>query len=281
MDMSTGIRRYFVSFTCSFVGGFIPYPLMDKNISIKYVTRSDGVRLAYRFREGQKDAPTVVFLSGYHSDMEGTKAVAVDGYCAAHHIPCLRLDYSGHGQSGGEFRDGTIGEWTIDALTVIRQVTRGPLIIIGSSMGGWIGLLVARQIPERIRAYIGVSAAPDFTDWVWHSGMDDAARELCRRQGYIATPDGDVMTLRLFEEGAQHLLLKAPLVVPFPVMFLHGAMDTEVPVAIAEKLAQILVAPSVQKTIIPDGTHRLARDTDITALLQLVAQALVNPPANP
>lgn len=103
---------------------------MDTNISIEYAARPDGVRLAYRYRAGRKDAPTVVFLSGYHSDMEGTKAVAVDDYCAAHNIACLRLDYSGHGQSDGRFSDGTIGEWTADALMVIREVTQGPLLIV-------------------------------------------------------------------------------------------------------------------------------------------------------
>ncbi len=249
---------------------------MDTNLPVEYVLRPDGVRLAYQFRRGRMDIPTVVFLSGYHADMEGTKAVAVDAYCAAYDIPCLRLDYSGHGKSGGNFSDGTIGGWTHDALMVIDHIAQGPLVLVGSSMGGWIGLLVARALPQRIAAYIGVSAAPDFTDWVWHNEMTESARQVCRSQGYINTPDGDIMTLRLFEEGAQHLLLTVPLHVLFPVMLLHGGMDAEVPVAVADRLAAVLEAPFVQKTIIPDGTHRLAREDDIKILLQLVAAALAS-----
>lgn len=277
MDMSTGIHCGFPSFTCSFADGFIAYHAMDTNISVEYVIRPDGIKLAYRYLKGQPDSPTIVFLSGYHSDMEGTKALAVAAYCATYNISCLRLDYSGHGQSEGDFCDGTIGRWLEDALMVIHQVTQGPLIVIGSSMGGWIGLLVARIMPQRIAAYIGISAAPDFTDWVWHKEMDEETRDLCRRQGYVPTPDGDVMTLRLFEEGAQHLLLQAPLRLPFPVKLLHGGMDSEVPIAVVDKLETVLDAPYVEKMIIPDGTHRLAREDDIKILLQLVAETLSNP----
>lgn len=276
-EMSTRIYHSSFSFTCGFDDRFIACPPMDTNSPIKFLPSDQGISLAYCYRDGREDVPTVVFLSGYHSDMEGTKAVAVDAYCAAHNISCLRLDYSGHGQSGGDFRQGTIGRWTKDAAEVIQYATRGKLVIIGSSMGGWIGLLVAQRIPNRVIAYIGVSAAPDFTDWVWHDQMDEEARLLCRHQGYIHTPGGDVMTLQLFEEGAQHLLLHSPLSVPFPVILLHGGMDAEVPVTIADRLEKVLIAPSVKKTIIPDGTHRLSREEDIRVLLQIVASAIANP----
>lgn len=246
---------------------------MDTNLPLQKITRNDGVTLAYRLRPATKTAPTLVFLPGYQSDMEGTKALAVDAFCAREGYGLLRLDYSGHGQSGGEFRDGTIGQWTDDALTIINAVTSGPLILIGSSMGGWIGLLLAQELGDRIKGFIGIAAAPDFTDWVWNRQMTEEQRESCHKNGYIES-GGDMMTLNLFEDGAQNLVLDKPLHMPYPVTLLQGKQDTEVPYKLAEKLAAHITPGPVNLILVDDGDHRLSRDADITLLIEQIKPLL-------
>ncbi len=235
------------------------------------IPNNQGTDLAYRLREGRKDAPTLVFLCGYRSDMMGTKAEFLDNWAAENNIAYLRLDYSGHGESGGKFEDGTIGQWYEDALTVIDNVTEGPLMIVGSSMGGWIGLLVSIKRPERVKAFLGIAAAPDFTKWVWDHELTEDQRLICKRDGFISeesefwdTPN--IMTMNLFEDGKTHLILDKPIPFDGPVTLLHGKADDEVPYPIAGQIASRLKEGQTKIITIDDGDHRLSRDSDLELL---------------
>lgn len=238
--------------------------------TLHYLTLNNGKKLAYCLREGSQTSPTLVFLGGYRSDMTGTKAVFLDNLCAEKGYQFLRFDYTGHGASDGDFRDGSIGDWTQDALAIINATIKGDMILIGSSMGGWIGLLIAKILGDRIKAFIGIAAAPDFTDWVWNHEMTEAQQNLCKQQGYINTPDGDTLTLKLFEDGAQHLIFDKPLNLPFPVTLLHGKLDEVVPYQVAQKLADHITPKPVELIIVEDGDHRLSTEAN----LQLLANVL-------
>ena len=174
--------------------------------------RGDGVELAWSRLDGR--SPTVVFLPGYGSDMTGDKATALAAFCAEHGQAMLRFDYSGHGSSGGNFLDGTIGVWAADALTAIDRLTEGPLILIGSSMGGWIALLAGLARRDRIAGLIGIAAAPDFTARIGPA-LSDTQRAALLRDGVIYRPsrygDPTPLTRALVEDGANHLLLHAPI----------------------------------------------------------------------
>lgn len=244
---------------------------MKSKDTLCYLSLKNGKKLAYSLRNQENKGPTVVFLGGYRSDMTGTKAVFLDELAAKEGFPLLRFDYTGHGQSEGEFKDGCIGDWANDALEVIQSTIKGDVILIGSSMGGWIGLLLSKVLGDRLKAFIGIAAAPDFTDWVWNHEMTEDARALCAKQGYIAAADGEIFTHKLFTDGAQHLVLDKPLTLNCPVTLLHGKLDDVVPYSVAEKLATHITSPTPVKTIfIDDGDHRLARDAD----LQILANAL-------
>lgn len=203
--------------------------------------------------------------------MTGTKASFLDRFCQEKNYRYLRFDYTGHGASDGDFKDGCIGDWLDDALTIINHTIKGDMILIGSSMGGWIGLLAAKILGERVKGFIGIAAAPDFTDWVWKNEMTEDSRLLCRHQGYIETPDGDHFTLKLFEDGTQHLILDKPLELNCPVTLLHGKLDDVVPYALAQKLATHITSPTPPTLIlIDDGDHRLSRDGDLEILENIV-----------
>lgn len=256
---------------------------MDTNNPLQTIAQKDGhgheTTLAYHLRQGAKTLPTLVFLGGYRSDMGGTKAVALDQFCAENNYSLLRFDYAGHGESGGNFKEGTIGTWLGNALHVIDALTTGPLLLIGSSMGGWIGLRVAQLRLERIMGFIGIAAAPDFTDGVWNNEMTPDQQFLCIQQGYITTPDGDIFTHKLFLDGAQHSIFDKPLKLNCPVTLLHGKQDDVVPYAVAQKLAQHMTNPLPPKLIlIDDGDHRLARDSDLEILFQEIKN--IAPPSS-
>lgn len=203
--------------------------------------------------------------------MTGTKASFLDGFCQENSYRYLRFDYTGHGASDGDFKDGCIGDWLDDALAIINHTIQGDMILIGSSMGGWIGLLAAKILGDRVKSFIGIAAAPDFTDWVWNHEMTDSTRNMCKRQGYIETPDGDYFTLKLFEDGAQHFILDKPLNLSCPVTLLHGKLDDVVPYALAQKLTDDITSPTPPEIIlIDDGDHRLARDEDLALLNDVV-----------
>lgn len=233
--------------------------------------RPDGLRLAYRYRAGA--GPTLVFLPGYMSDMEGTKALALDAWAAQTGRAMLRLDYAGNGASEGRFADGSLASWRDDALLLIDALTQGDIIVLGSSMGGWLALLVALARPDRVRALVGIAAAPDFTDW----GFSDADKALLATEGQLTEPTdyGDepyVTTLTFWQSGQSLRLLDGPIAIACPVRLLQGQKDDDVPWEIALRLADALRSSDVQTLLIKDGDHRLSRDADIALLIDTVAR---------
>lgn len=238
--------------------------------------RGDGAHLAWAHTPGR--GPTTVFLPGFRSDMTGSKAMAVQGWCRAHGTACLRLDYSGHGDSDGAFTDGTIGRWTEDALLLIDRLTDGPLLLMGSSMGGWIMLLVALARRTRVAGMIGIAAAPDFTQALMWDAMMPAEREQLEREGLLLAPsqygEPTPITLRLIQEGRQHLLMGSAIGLGCPTWLLQGQRDPDVPWETALHLSERLTGTAVEVTLIKDGDHRLSRPSDLAVLQRLHAAAL-------
>ncbi|MDB5316241.1 MAG: hydrolase [Rhodospirillales bacterium] len=236
--------------------------------------RVPGVPLAYRRRVGQ--GPGVVFLGGFRSDMTGDKAAALDAFCAERSTPFLRLDYSGHGASAGRFEDGCVGDWRDDAAHLIAQLTSGRQVLIGSSMGGWIALLLARQATPQ--ALIGIAPAPDFTQALMWPAFSEAQRATILRDGVLELPSAygapTPITRRLIEDGRRNLVLDAPMALACPVRLLQGLADPDVPWGHAVRLAQHLDAPDLRLTLIKNGDHRLSRPQDMSLLTQTLAALL-------
>lgn len=232
--------------------------------------RGDGVHLAYRHRAGT--APTLVFLPGYMSDMQGSKAQALDVWAAQSGSAMLRFDYSGCGASEGRFTDGSLSRWCDDARCLIDAVVAGPVLLIGSSMGGWLALLLARSMPQ-VHSVVGIAAAPDFTRW----GYTDAQKMAIRRDGVVFEdnpygPEPTPTYRGLFEDGERNLQLTNEIPIDCPVRLLHGQCDSDVPWDISVQLAQKLRSSDVQMTIVKDGDHRLSRPHDIALLLDIAAK---------
>lgn len=226
-------------------------------------------------RQVQGQLPGIVFLGGFASDMTGTKALALDAYCAATGRAFVRFDYTGHGQSAGKFTDGTIGQWRSDAIAVLDQLTQGPQILIGSSMGGWLMLLTALARPDRIHALIGLAAAPDFTEELMWETMDSAMRARLLQDGRIEEPsaysdDPYVITRALIEDGRDHLLLKGAIGIDRPVRLIHGQADIDVPFSVSLRLADHLVSEDVVVSLVKDGDHRLSRQPDLDRLINTI-----------
>ncbi|MBX6747201.1 MAG: alpha/beta hydrolase, partial [Acetobacteraceae bacterium] len=222
--------------------------------------RGDGVELAWRRIAGR--GPGVVFLGGFNSDMTGTKAEDLAAFCTARGRAFLRFDYSGHGASGGRFVDGTIGRWAEDAACVLDRLTEGPQILVGSSMGGWIALLLALRRPERVKALVGIAAAPDFTARISEE-LPSEGRAAIQRDGVWHRPSayGDPypITRALLEEGHNHLLLQGPVPLSIPIRLLHGQQDPDVPWELSLRIAKAITGPDVQVVLVKDGDHRLSR----------------------
>ncbi len=242
-----------------------------------HLPRAGDSSIAYRRRPGK--GPTIVFLGGFKSDMSGAKAAALDAFCVARGQAFLRFDYQGHGASGGRFEDGTIGLWTEDALLAIDALVSGPVILVGSSMGGWIALNVALARPGLVAGLIGIAAAPDFTeDLIWQQ-MEEPARMVLETEGVIyETSDyGDdpyAITKALIDDGRQHLRLRGPIAFSGPVRLLHGQRDPDVPWQRSLTLAEKLESEDVRCIFIKDGEHRLARPSDLTLLTAVLAELL-------
>ena len=240
--------------------------------------RGDGIELSWAWLPGK--APAVVFLPGFRSDMNGDKATALAAFCAERGQAMLRFDYSGHGVSGGVFEDGTIGQWTADALTAIDRLTDGKLILVGSSMGGWIALLAALKRPERIAGLIGIAAAPDFTQRLMWDSMTFEERARIQREGVLHIPSQygapTPVTLGLIEDGRAHLLLEGPILLDCPVRLLHGQDDPDVPWELALRTAERLTTKDLEIVLIKDGDHRLSRPRDLAVLRRTLA-ALLSP----
>jgi pimeloyl-ACP methyl ester carboxylesterase len=241
-------------------------------MSIRFLERDDGPRLAYRRSKGR--GPTLVFLPGYASDMDGTKAVALDAFAAKRGLPMLRFDYSGTGSSEGAFEDGTLARWTDEALLMLDQLTEGSVVLVGSSMGGWVALHLALRRPERVAALLGIAAAPDFTEWGFpdHLKVRLAAGETLRRE----FPDGgaQVTTSGFWTSGQAMRLLESEIPIDCPVRLIHGDSDEDVPLDIAFRLKDRLHSADVQVTVIKGGGHRLSAPHEIDAIGRAVAAIL-------
>ncbi len=224
-----------------------------------------------------------MFLGGFKSDMEGTKAIALEVWARQQGRAFLRLDYSGHGQSEGAFTDGSIGDWTEDALAVIRAATTGPQVLVGSSMGGWIALLIARDHPDLVAGLVTIAAAPDFTeDGYWAAFNADQRMQLAE-VGHIAVPSdyGDpyIITHRLIEEGRSRLVLRSPLNLPFPVRMMQGTADTAVSTETALRLLDHAEGPDIRLTLVRGADHRFSGDDDLELIRRSVQDVLSRLPA--
>jgi pimeloyl-ACP methyl ester carboxylesterase len=239
----------------------------------QYLTRPDGLRLAYRHQSGS--APTIVFLPGYMSDMQGGKAQALAAWAEREGRAMLRLDYSGCGESEGRFEDGTLDIWRDDVLAVVRQVITGPIILIGSSMGGWLMLLVAESLGDQIAALVGIAAAPDFTEWEY---SEAEKAEIVAKGRFVRPLSGHydhepmVTTRHFWESGQANLRLNGEIRFTCPVRLLHGQQDDDVPWETSLRLADKLRSSDVQTILIKDGDHRLSRDQDIALLIEVVGK---------
>jgi pimeloyl-ACP methyl ester carboxylesterase len=234
-------------------------------------------RLAYQHFIGDVAKPGIIFLCGYASDMNGTKAEFLDQRCRASNISFLRFDYRGHGQSSGEFIDGTIGDWFDDTLQAFDRLTTGKHIIIGSSMGGWLGLMLSMQRPERVAAFIGIAAAPDFTQDLMIPHLSTEQKEKLARDGTICVPstppDAPLpLTQKFLDEARTHSLLKAPIDIFCPVRLLQGMQDEDVPWKHALRIAETIAHSDVRVELIKDGNHRLSRIQDMDVLWKMVEE---------
>lgn len=226
-------------------------------------------RLAYLQRKGA--GPGLVWLGGYASDMRGTKAEAIDQHARDHGIPYLRFDYSGHGESDGDFVDGTIGRWTADAVHLLETLTQGPQILIGSSMGGWIAGLIARALPEKVAGLILIAPAPDFATELTPKQWPKDQWQQLQDTGILRIPsefDDSVMvyTRNMFEDGARQKVLDQPLCVHGPVRVLTGMKDNVVPWQHAVRYAEHIDSDDVVVTLVKDADHRMSSEADIARL---------------
>ncbi len=244
-----------------------------------FLTTPQGRRIAYRRIAG--NGPGVVFLHGFRSDMQGSKAVHLAAWAEAEGRAFLRLDYSGHGLSEGDFLDGSIGDWFEDALAAVTQLTEGPQVLVGSSMGGWISLLLAKAIPQRIAGLVGIAAAPDFTEDSMWAGASEAQRRVLLTEGKIElpsdySPEPYIITRRLIEEGRSRLVLRDPLPLPFPVRLLQGTADTDVPPSVALRLLDHASGPDIRLTLVKGADHRFSSPENLDLITATLAEVLAH-----
>ena len=234
----------------------------------KILTLETGASIAYHQRAGA--GPGVVFLAGFMSDMTGGKALWLEEFCALRGQAFLRFDYQGHGASSGDFADGHVGVWAADAIAAIEKLTQGPQILIGSSMGGWIMLLVALAMPERVAGLIGIAAAPDFTEDLLCTELSAAQMAEIDTHGLtrIASDYDDdyVITKALLKEGRKHLVLRGDIALDCPVRLIHGLDDASVPWETALKIQERLRSTDVEVSLIKNGDHRLSEPHDLDRL---------------
>jgi pimeloyl-ACP methyl ester carboxylesterase len=242
-----------------------------------YLELDDGSRIAYHKTKAKtKTNPTIIFIHGFKSDMDGTKAIAIEEHCQKKGLGYIRFDCTGHGQSSGDFLQGTIGRWADDLLAVIDNLTNGNIILIGSSMGGWLMLLAALKRPERITAMIGIAAAPDFTeDLIWQKMTEDQKNTL-QEKGMVdlaideESPEPYPITQLLIEEARQHLLLEGGINITCPTRLIHGAKDTDVPLEISYQIKQLLTSTDIEVIVSENGDHRMSEPEDIALILSVI-----------
>jgi pimeloyl-ACP methyl ester carboxylesterase len=246
-----------------------------------FLTTPQGRQIAYHLTpvRGPGPRPGVVFLGGFRSDMTGTKAVFLEAWAQSAGQAFLRFDYSGHGQSSGAFSDGAIGDWFEDALAVLQALTHGPQILVGSSMGGWIALLLARAVPDRIAGLVGIAAAPDFTEDSMWAGFTSAQQREMAQTGQVALPsdysdDPSIITRRLIDEGRTRLVLRDALDLPFPVRLLQGTADADVSQSVALRLLDHANGPDIRLTLCKGADHRFSSPDCLGLIAQTVADLL-------
>ena len=243
-----------------------------------YLDTPSGRRIAYNKTEGA--GPGVVFLGGFKSDMDGTKAVHLEEWARASGRGFVRFDYSGHGISSGEFTQGAIGDWAEDAAAVLEALTKGPQILVGSSMGGWISLILATRMPGKVAGLVGIAAAPDFTeDSMWNDFSDEQKAQLMN-EGQVALPSeyGDpyIITRRMIEEGRSNLVLRRPLPLPFPTRFLQGTADADVDQAVALRLLAHADGPDIRLTLVKGADHRFSTSECLRLIETAVEEVLAS-----
>lgn len=246
----------------------------------EFLDGPQGRRIAYNLSAGQ--GPCVVFLGGFRSNMQGTKAVWLEDWARGRGQAFLRLDYSGHGESGGVFEDGCIGDWAADARAVIEAQVAGPVVLVGSSMGGWISLLLARALggalAGRVVGLVTIAAAPDFTERGYWAGFGAAERAALLRDGQVALPseygEALVLTRRLIEDGRAHLVLDRPLALPFPVRFLQGTADADVPMQWALDLLAHAEGEDLRLSLVKGADHRFSTPDCLDLIGAAVAEVL-------
>jgi pimeloyl-ACP methyl ester carboxylesterase len=234
-------------------------------------------RLAYDQTPGE--GPGVVFLGGFKSDKEGTKALDLEAWARQQGRAYLRFDYSGHGMSSGNFLDGSIGDWTEDARAIVEAMTDGPQVLVGSSMGGWIALLLARTIPARVAGLVTIAAAPDFTEDGYWATFDETERAALLAEGKVERPSEYddspyVITRKLIEDGKKRLVLRDPLSLPFPVRFLQGTADTAVSTETAVRLLEHASGPDMRLTLVKDADHRFSTPECLLMIRRAVEEVI-------
>lgn len=241
-----------------------------------FLDTTQGRRLAYHRSEGT--GPWIVFLGGLKSDMEGTKAVFLEEWARRNGRAFLRFDYSGHGESSGAFTDGCIGDWAADTAAAIAALTQGPIIPVGSSMGGWQALLLARAQPQRLAGLVTIAAAPDFTEDGYAASFTPEQWQKLEQSGQVELPsdymEPYVITKRMIEDGRNQLVLRSPLDLPFPVRFLQGTADTAVSVETAVKLLEHATGPDMQLKLVKDADHRFSDGPCLGLILGALEEVL-------
>jgi pimeloyl-ACP methyl ester carboxylesterase len=246
---------------------------------VQKLSLPSGDYIAYHQLKGKPNQPGIIFLGGFMSDMTGTKATALEEFCREQNYSFIRFDYMGHGQSSKQFTDGTIGLWKENALAILDQLTTGPQILVGSSMGGWLMLLVALSRPERIHALIGIASAPDFTETlIWETMKESQQKQLMETGLFDLSSDYNdrpyPITKALIEEGRNHLLLHNPIPIHVPVRLFHGQLDHDVPAFVSQALHEKLLSSNKEFTLIEQGDHRLSSPSHLklffTALRSLL-----------
>jgi len=260
----------------------LPMPQPEKP---EYLNHPDGLKIAYHHVPGKPsdvqvhNTPGVMFLGGFMSDMTGTKATHLEAHCIRQGVAYTRFDYTGHGQSSGKFADGTIGQWARDAIAVLDEITSGPQILVGSSMGGWIMLLAALACKERIAGLVGIAAAPDFTEDLMWAQFSEEQKKTIMDEGALIEPteygdDPYTITRDLIEDGRDQLLLRKPIDLKCPVRLVQGMQDPDVPWQTAIRLTEALVSEDVHVDLIKTGDHRLSEPDQLDVITKHIDEVI-------
>jgi pimeloyl-ACP methyl ester carboxylesterase len=255
----------------------ITKPVKDELAKTSYLELPKGRRLAYVLTEGRE--PGIVFLGGFRSDMNGAKATAIEAFCRQEGRRCLRFDYTGHGQSSGLFRESTLSHWKRDSLDIVSALTLKPSILVGSSMGAWLALLVALAKPAKVAGLVGIASAVDFTELlVWDKFTPEQKKEM-KEEGGLLIPDcygGEPypITYKLIKDGRKHLLLGDVLDIRVPVRLIHGTEDKDVPWRMSHELMEHIASPDISLELIKGGDHRLSQPAQLTAITRAIGELL-------